>query len=297
MRRDLAAVAKTFGTVDVIERANVRSRVRSTRSRSASRTRTGRYGAAMLALRAGRYPNRAGEVAVTDRVADAVPNARVGHAVDLGDVRRTVVGIVENPADLNDEFALVSSLPARLTTVDGPGRRRPAASSATWVGSARPAAASAAGRFEYRGDDRAHGRRRGLVLGLSTVALLLVALVATAGFVVVAQRRTRQLGMLAAIGATGRHLRLVMLINGAVVGAGRGSRRRGGRARGVARFRVAPRGRRPVIGSTGSTFRGGSSGRAAARRRDRYGGGVVAGADDGARPDHRRSWRDRRSQK
>ena len=33
-----------------------------------------------------------------------------------------------------------------------------------------------------------------------------------------AQRRLRQLGMLAAIGATRRHLRLVLLANGAVIG-------------------------------------------------------------------------------
>src|SRR4029453_10199225 len=55
-------------------------------------------------------------------------------------------------------------------------------------------------------------------LALATVGLLLVSLVAAAGFIVVAPRRLRQLGMLAAIGATQRHLRLVMLANGALVG-------------------------------------------------------------------------------
>jgi putative ABC transport system permease protein len=57
------------------------------------------------------------------------------------------------------------------------------------------------------------------MLGVTTVALLLVSLIAAAGFVVVAQRRLRQLGMLAAVGATERHLRLVLLANGAVVAA------------------------------------------------------------------------------
>jgi len=56
------------------------------------------------------------------------------------------------------------------------------------------------------------------VLVLSTLVLLLICLVAAAGFAVIAQRRLRQLGMLAAIGATARHLRLVVLINGVVVG-------------------------------------------------------------------------------
>src|SRR4029453_8303858 len=53
---------------------------------------------------------------------------------------------------------------------------------------------------------------------VATVFLLLASLVAAAGFAVVAQRRLRQLGMLAAVGATGKHLRLVMLTNGAVIG-------------------------------------------------------------------------------
>ncbi|MET1050349.1 MAG: FtsX-like permease family protein, partial [Acidimicrobiales bacterium] len=51
-----------------------------------------------------------------------------------------------------------------------------------------------------------------------TVVLLLVGLVAAAGFVVVAQRRSRQLGMLAATGADDRHLRLAVLAHGAAVG-------------------------------------------------------------------------------
>ena len=56
------------------------------------------------------------------------------------------------------------------------------------------------------------------VLIVVTLAMALVALIAAAGFVVVAQRRQRQLGLLAALGATERHLRLVMLANGVIVG-------------------------------------------------------------------------------
>ena len=57
------------------------------------------------------------------------------------------------------------------------------------------------------------------MFSVATVFMLLASLVATAGFAVIAQRRLRQLGMLAAIGATEKHLRLVLLTNGAVVGA------------------------------------------------------------------------------
>ena len=57
------------------------------------------------------------------------------------------------------------------------------------------------------------------MFSVATVFLLLASLVAAAGFAVVAQRRLRQLGMLAAVGATQKHLRLVLLTNGALVGA------------------------------------------------------------------------------
>jgi putative ABC transport system permease protein len=57
------------------------------------------------------------------------------------------------------------------------------------------------------------------MFSVTTVFLLLASLVAAAGFAVVAQRRLRQLGMLAAVGATQKHLRLVLMANGVIVGA------------------------------------------------------------------------------
>jgi putative ABC transport system permease protein len=57
------------------------------------------------------------------------------------------------------------------------------------------------------------------MFSVATVFLLLASLIAAAGFAVIAQRRLRHLGMLAAIGATQKHLRLVLMANGAIVGA------------------------------------------------------------------------------
>jgi putative ABC transport system permease protein len=57
-----------------------------------------------------------------------------------------------------------------------------------------------------------------VVLALETIGLLFVGLVAAAGFAVMAQRRLRALGMLGALGATDRHVRLATVANGAVVG-------------------------------------------------------------------------------
>jgi hypothetical protein len=47
------------------------------------------------------------------------------------------------------------------------------------------------------------------VLVFATIGLLFIGLVAVAGFTVLAQRRLRALGMLGAVGATDRHVRLV----------------------------------------------------------------------------------------
>jgi putative ABC transport system permease protein len=179
----------------------------------------GAFGSALLALRRGSYPEGPSQVAVTDGVADLLA-LEIGEPLALDGRRRSVVGIVENPRDLSDEFALVSpasaGAPDNVTvlvhadaaSIDGFLRANgPLAQDgrSAWVGSeARPKDQSASALAMF---------------SVATVFLLLASLVAAAGFAVVAQRRLRQLGMLAAIGAAQKHLRLVLLTNGAVVGA------------------------------------------------------------------------------
>ena len=58
-----------------------------------------------------------------------------------------------------------------------------------------------------------------LILVVEALGLAFVGLVSVASFSVLAQRRLRALGMLSAIGATERNLRLVMIAGGLVVGA------------------------------------------------------------------------------
>jgi putative ABC transport system permease protein len=208
----IAAARRWFGTIDPIGHRYVPVPGVFAPVDVRAQDPAGAYGAPMLALRQGRYPNGAGEVAVTDGVARTM-RVDVGAHVVLDDHDRQVVGVVENPKDLGDEFALVdaahadppqsvtvlvagdrSNLDAFRATVDGPVVRE-----------SRPAIGRTAIALA--------------TLALAAVGLLLVSLVAAAGFVVVAQRRLRQLGMLAAMGATRRHLRLVMLANGTVVGS------------------------------------------------------------------------------
>ena len=69
-----------------------------------------------------------------------------------------------------------------------------------------------------------HGRTGGLspavqILLVEVLGLAFIGLLSVASFSVLAQRRLRALGMLGAIGATERNLRLVMIAGGLVVGA------------------------------------------------------------------------------
>jgi putative ABC transport system permease protein len=107
-RAAISAVTQQFGTVDVIGVSSVPVPGSVDTVEVRAQDPHGAYGAPMLALRAGRYPRTAGEVAVTDGVADSLRTG-VGRVLELGRVRRTVVGLVENPGKLNDEFALESA--------------------------------------------------------------------------------------------------------------------------------------------------------------------------------------------
>jgi putative ABC transport system permease protein len=170
------------------------------------------FGAPMLAVRDGRYPAAPDEVALTDDAA-ALLDASIGDTVELDGLDATVVGIVENPDDLDQEFALVApsatETPGAATILLHADDER--------VDSFRPQEAPASWSHSRRGESE-KTLAAVAVLIAATVAMLLVTLVAAAAFVVIAQRRQRQLGLLAAAGATDRNVRLVMIADGAGVG-------------------------------------------------------------------------------
>jgi putative ABC transport system permease protein len=169
---------------------------------------------APLALRRGRYPEGPSQVAVTDGMATLL-GLEIGKTLALDGRRRTVVGIVENPRELSDEFALVSpssaGAPDTVTVLVDADEEAVAAFREAQGDRSAPVATQIRGHYQPAPELA--------MFSVATVFMLLTSLVATAGFAVIAQRRLRQLGMLAAIGATEKHLRLVLLTNGAVVGA------------------------------------------------------------------------------
>jgi putative ABC transport system permease protein len=179
----------------------------------------GRYGHPMLALVSGRYPQGPGEVAVTSGVAGEF-GLRTGGSWSPGGRTLRVTGQVENPANLRDQFALV--VPGQIADPGGVTVLFDARHCAT----ARCAQARLhlpAGAQRLVGQPVARNAPAGLtsadlVLVLGAFGLIFIGLVAVAGFTVMAQRRLRALGMLTAVGATDRDLRLVMIASGAAAG-------------------------------------------------------------------------------
>ena len=121
-----------------------------------------------------------------------------------------VVGLVENPQNLLDSFALVA--PGQL-------------SSPSQVAVLFDATTSSLATFSFpRGATPVTPQgSKGIspaiiVFVIAIFGLIFVGLVAVAGFTVLAQQRRRSLGMLSSLGATDRNVRLVMVANGAFVG-------------------------------------------------------------------------------
>jgi putative ABC transport system permease protein len=217
LQAGLDAAERSFGTIEVIGHRSVPVPGDVEKVDYRSQVPDGAYGGDLLALRRGSYPTGPGQVAVTNGVAES-QRLQIGSALALDGRRRTVVGIVENPSKLSDQFALISPSSARPDRVTVLVEASPVSRESFYRSQENRPNSAFAGSME-RGSDVSSAAETLAIFSVATVFLLLASLVAAAGFAVVAQRRLRQLGMLAAVGATQKHLRLVLLTNGAVAGA------------------------------------------------------------------------------
>ena len=172
----------------------------------------GPYGGPLLSLVSGQYPANPGQIAVTSGVATDF-KLSIGSKWTVGSVTRTVTGIVQNPQSLLDEFALV--IPGQVASpdnvsvlFDAPGVSADTLQSQTGlnVTTAQTVASNNTINPET------------ISITAAVLGMLLIALVGIGGFTVLAQRRLRAIGMLAAQGATPRHIRLVVRANGAATG-------------------------------------------------------------------------------
>jgi putative ABC transport system permease protein len=208
----VSAAEDAFGEVDAIGHRTVAipGSLKSVDYRS--QDVDGAFGSPLIAVTEGRAPTDLTEAAITDWVA-SVMAIGVGDTIDLDGTPRRIVGIVENPTDLDDEFvalaplALADSQSVTLLVKSDDGdfaRYDPPPGGPRIV----------SGRSDVPEDVLAGV----LMLLASTVLMFMVALIAAASFTVIAQRRLPQFGMLAAVGATERHVRSTMVATGAFTG-------------------------------------------------------------------------------
>ncbi len=206
---DIAAIQDKYGRVDVIENQalTIPGSIQSYDLRA--QNPDGPFGQPMLSLLSGHYPAAADQVALTPGLA-ADLGLKVGDVYHQGAQTRTVVGIVQNPQSLLDEFALV--IPGQVT--------HPSAVSVLFDAPPGVSSSALGPNVQTPGSQTASNplNPTTIVLALATIGMLLIALVSVGGFTVLAQRRLRALGMLGALGATDRNVRLVVRANGVVVG-------------------------------------------------------------------------------
>jgi putative ABC transport system permease protein len=212
---DIATIQRRWGPADVIEDQKIATGTTQSVQLRAESTH-GHFNAPLLGLVSGAYPAGPGQVALTSQVA-ALYGVHVGGTWRAAGTTWRVTGIVQDPSKLSDEFALVA-----------PGQVRHPSQVIMLLGAAAAQRLMSDGGPTLPGLPEAklsvvneHGNnfpQATLVLVVEVVGLAFIGLVSVASFSVMAQRRLRALGMLGAIGATERNLRLVMIASGLVVG-------------------------------------------------------------------------------
>ena len=207
----ITSLQKHWGRIDVIE--NQSAQVPGTLNTFDLRAQDphGPFGGPLLSLVSGQYPATSSQIAVSSGVASDF-NLRIGRSWTVDGVTRKVTGIVQNPQSLLDEFALV--IPGQVTNpddvtvlFDAPGISATSLSTSTMNVTTEQTVANT---NEINPET--------ISIAAAVLGMLLIALVGVGGFTVLAQRRLRAIGMLAAQGATQRHIRLVVRANGAATG-------------------------------------------------------------------------------
>jgi len=212
---DIASIQRRWGPADVIENETIATGTSQSVQLRAEK-QYGLFNAPLVGLVSGAYPAGPGQVALTSQVA-TLYGAHVGGAWRAAGTTWRVTGIVQDPSNLSDEFALVAPgqvrHPSQVIILLGPAAGRLATSNGDVTLPGVPAAALYAPNEIVSGFPQAV-----LILVVEVLGLAFIGLLSVASFSVLAQRRLRALGMLSAIGATERNLRLVMIVNGLVVG-------------------------------------------------------------------------------
>jgi putative ABC transport system permease protein len=201
-----------YGRTDVIENESVQIPGTLNTFDLRAQDPHGPFGGPMLSLVSGHYPATADQIAVTSGVATDF-KLSIGSTWTIAGKTWKVTGIVQNPQGLLDAFALV--IPGQVSTpddvtvlFDAPGQTASSLQAST--GLHVVTAPMVANNNQINPET--------ISIAAAVLGMLLIALVGIGGFTVLAQRRLRAIGMLAAQGATQRNIRLVIRANGAATG-------------------------------------------------------------------------------
>ena len=212
---DIATIQDHWGPADLIETQDIATGTTQPVQLRAESPH-GHYNSPLLGLVSGTYPDGPGQVALTSQVA-TLYGTHVGGTWQATGTTWRVTGIVQNPSNLADEFALAAPgqvpHPSQVIMLLGSAAAQQAISGGNGTLPGVPAAAVSLPVGSAGGFSPAT-----VVLVVEVLGLVFIGLVSVAGFSVMAQRRLRALGMLSAIGATERNLRLVMTTGGLAVG-------------------------------------------------------------------------------
>jgi putative ABC transport system permease protein len=211
---DIATIQDHWGPADLIETQDITTGTTQPVQLRAESPH-GHYTAPLLSLVSGTYPAGPGQVALTGQVA-ALYRARVGGTWRAAGMTWRVTGIVQNPSNLADEFALAApgqvKRPSQVAMLVGPAAEQQA------LGNGGTLPGVPAGDVSFPTQSAGGIPPATVALVVEVLGLVFIGLMSVAGFSVMAQRRLRALGMLSAIGATERHLRLVMITGGLAAG-------------------------------------------------------------------------------
>jgi putative ABC transport system permease protein len=213
---DIATIQRRWGPADVIENQNIATGTTQSVQLRAENPH-GHFNAPLLGLVSGAYPAGPGQVALTSQVA-SLYGAHVGGTWRAAGTTWRVTGIAQDPSNLAAEFALVApgqvAHPSQVIMLLGSS---PALQQAISNGDLTLPGVPAA-KLSFPNEHVSGFPQATLILVVEVLGLAFIGLVSVASFSVMAQRRLRALGMLSAIGATERDLRLVMIAGGLVVG-------------------------------------------------------------------------------
>ena len=178
----------------------------------------------MLTLIAGRPPKGPTEAAISEPVAE-LAGVGIGGTVTLdGGQSLTVVGLVENPFYLGDRAVVVDPATATVAAeptewlIDVPQDADPESVAAAIAPSSEGEVQAISLWSRSSGPGFAGDSTSPTILVFGALALLEAGLISSAAFAVSIRRRQRELGLLAAAGATGRQLAGTVVAEAALLG-------------------------------------------------------------------------------